>query len=814
MDTLAVNAQHKLRLRALLLDSVADGVSVFDLESGLISYANPAAEQLFRCAPGSLIGRHFTATTAYDAGERTRITCEVLDRLRGGSEWTGVWLTRRDDDSRCHTSARISCLDVDGRRYAICVQEDDTRRRLGALDELLPMLSHVLDIREVFERVSEIAAKVLPHDGFSLLVLNDERTSIIVYADTDGTRHMPRVVPLPDFYRAQVEAGWDHILQDDMQLSPHDRDTPPGLAGFRARVAVPVRAIGEDRAAIDFMSRQVGIYTAGDIVVARRIADHVAMALSHYRLAEQSRSHEALRAHESRLELLDELLAVATDAGELKDQFDRISEMARKVLPHDALTLAAMMPDGIHARAHAYTGVGRVDTPDEIVVRVPDAILKGERDHDLIGDLATAEEEFDRKFALAGFKSVLRVSIRFGGRLAGGLSFVSRTADAYSAADVMVARRIAGQLALAVSREMRTEATVRADQAQERASALEARVKALSEELNAVTGYRWVIGQSPSWTHVLKQATQVAATDTTVLLLGESGTGKEVVARFLHRASPRSGAPFVALNCAALPEPLLESELFGYERGAFTGALLAKPGRLEQAAGGVLFLDEVGEMSPAVQAKFLRVLQEREFQRLGGTKTLKANVRVIAATNRNLRAAITAGTFREDLYYRLHVFEIRLPPLRDRRDDILALSEAFLKEIAASFGRPPAGLSREARDGLLRYAWPGNVRELRNVLERAAILCDGGLITSEHLTFLSDQPAAEKAIAVGASAAAPVSPAAPLASEADTTDLRVLERATIERALVDARHNKSQAAKMLGLSRKQLYVRLRQHGLE
>jgi transcriptional regulator with GAF, ATPase, and Fis domain len=812
MDTQRINVQHELRLRALLLERVADGVSLFDPESGRIAYANPAAERLFHCAPGGLIGRHFAAT-AYDEGERTRITGEVLERLRDGGEWAGVWLTRRDDDSRCHTSTRISCLDVDGRRYGICVQEDDTRRRLEALDDLLPMLSQVLDIREVFERVSQIASKVLPHDGLSLLVLNDERTSIIVYADTDGTRHMPRIVPLPDFYRAQVETGWDHILQDDMQLSPHDRDTPPGLAGFRARVAVPVRAIGEDRAAIDFMSRQVGAYTASDILIARRIADHVAMALSHYRLAEQSRSHEALRAHESRLELLDELLAAVTDAGGLTDQFDRISEVARKVLPHDALTLATMMADGIHARAHAYTGVGRSDSP-EIVVRVPEAILKGERDHDLIGDLATAEEEFDRKFALAGFNSVLRVSIRFEGRLAGGLSFVSRSPDAYSAADVMVARRIAGQLALALSREMRTEAAVRADRAQQRAGALEARVKALSEELNAVTGYRWVIGQSPPWTHVLKQATQVAATDTTVLLLGESGTGKEVVARFVHRASARSGAPFVALNCAALPEPLLESELFGYERGAFTGALQAKPGQLEQAAGGVLFLDEVGEMSPAVQAKFLRVLQEREFQRLGGTRTLKANVRVIAATNRNLKAAITRGMFREDLYYRLHVFEIRLPPLRDRRDDILALSEAFLKEIATSFGRPPAGLSREARDGLLRYHWPGNVRELRNVLERAAILCDGGLITSEHLTFLSDEPAAEKAIAVGASAPGPPSPAAPPASGADTSDLRVLERTTIERALADARHNKSQAAKMLGLSRKQLYVRLRQHGLE
>ena len=313
------------------------------------------------------------------------------------------------------------------------------------------------------------------------------------------------------------------------------------------------------------------------------------------------------------------------------------------------------------------------------------------------------------------------------------------------------------------------------------------------------------MGKSAAFHQVLTRATQVAATETTVLLLGESGTGKEVVARFLHRASPRNGGPFVALNCAALPEPLLESELFGYERGAFTGALQAKPGQIEQASGGVLFLDEVGEMSPSAQAKFLRVLQEREFHRLGGTRTLKANVRVIAATNRNLRAAMEAGTFREDLYYRLQVFEIRLPPLRERREDILPLSEAFLHDIASSFGRPPAGISREARDALLAYDWPGNARELRNMLERAAILCDGGLITGEHLNLFTAWPAGKSS---------PRASASPVATPADTTDLRAIERSTIQRALETARFNKSLAARALGLTRKQLYVRLRQHGIE
>jgi transcriptional regulator with GAF, ATPase, and Fis domain len=322
-----------------------------------------------------------------------------------------------------------------------------------------------------------------------------------------------------------------------------------------------------------------------------------------------------------------------------------------------------------------------------------------------------------------------------------------------------------------------------------------------------------VVGQSASWRQVLVQATQVAATETTALLLGESGTGKEVVARFLHRASPRKDGPFVALNCAALPEQLLEAELFGYERGAFTGAVNSKPGQLEQAAGGTLFLDEVGEMSLPAQAKFLRVLQEREFQRLGGTRVLRTDARVVAATNRDLHAAIRKGQFREDLFYRLNVFAINLPPLRDRRDDILPLSEAFIGEIGRGLGRPPAGISRDARTRLVEYHWPGNVRELRNILERAAILCEGGLIVAEHLALNPVTPPPAPAVMPGPLQIVTAPPAAVPASP-PAGELQTVERSMIEQALRDARFNKSKAAKQLGLTRTQLYVRMRRHGLE
>jgi transcriptional regulator with PAS, ATPase and Fis domain len=297
----------------------------------------------------------------------------------------------------------------------------------------------------------------------------------------------------------------------------------------------------------------------------------------------------------------------------------------------------------------------------------------------------------------------------------------------------------------------------------------------------------------------------VAHTETTVLLTGESGTGKEVVARFLHQGSRRKHGPFVAINCAALPDQLLESELFGHERGAFTGAVAAKPGRIEQASGGVLFLDEVGEMAPTVQAKMLRVLEEREFQRLGATRATRADIRVVAATNRDLHAAMRRGEFREDLYYRLGVFEIALPPLRHRPDDILELAEAFLQEIGATVGRPAAGIDAEARAQLLAYGWPGNVRELRNAIERAVILADGGLIRRAHLPVAPSSP-------VASAANDPVTTVAPI--PAGGVNLDAIERALVVKALLQARYNKTRAAKLLGLTRAQLYSRIEKYGLQ
>jgi transcriptional regulator with PAS, ATPase and Fis domain len=353
----------------------------------------------------------------------------------------------------------------------------------------------------------------------------------------------------------------------------------------------------------------------------------------------------------------------------------------------------------------------------------------------------------------------------------------------------LLARRLAYHLSLAVGRGKVARVTPEVNEDQR--PRVDAGVRSGVDRLKAAAQLR-VIGESVEWRDVLRKAAQVAPTGTTALVTGESGTGKEVVARFIHAASPRKTGPFVALNCAALPDQLLESELFGYERGAFTSAQHAKPGQVELAAGGVLFLDEVSEMSLSAQAKFLRVLQEREFQRLGGTRLLKANIRVIAATNRDLRQAVERGEFREDLFYRLGVFDIQIPPLRARTADIVPMSEAFLEEIGRAVGRPSVALTRDARQALLQYDWPGNVRELRNVLERATILCEGALVDASHLAL----PSSHKSL------------------RSDTTDLAVVERTTIANVLQECRGNKTRAARRLGLSRTQLHLRIRKHRLE
>lgn len=303
----------------------------------------------------------------------------------------------------------------------------------------------------------------------------------------------------------------------------------------------------------------------------------------------------------------------------------------------------------------------------------------------------------------------------------------------------------------------------------------------LRKELRERYDFSNIIGNSSRLRQVYEQITQVAPTNTTVLIRGESGTGKELITHAIHYNSPRARQPFVKVNCAALPETLIEAELFGHEKGAFTGAQARKKGRFELADGGTLFLDEIGDLSPATQIKLLRVLQEREFERLGGTSTIKVNVRLLTATNRDLEVAIAEGKFREDLYYRLNVFSIFVPPLRERKDDILLLAEHFLEKYAREHGKPIKRIATSAIDMLASYHWPGNVRELENTIERAVLVCESNVLHGYHM------------------------PPTLQTAEGSGTVLRLsledsvgaFERDMIQDALKTARGNRAKAAKML-----------------
>ncbi|HEX5110383.1 MAG TPA: sigma 54-interacting transcriptional regulator [Vicinamibacterales bacterium] len=644
----------------------------------------------------------------------------------------------------------------------------------AVLTAVARLVAEARSLRDVVSRLATILRENLPFDELHVLRLARHESFVLYSVKASGQI---------DVTARRIGAG---------------ESAEPSYGNARSRLVCTVRQGTVIHGVLWLTSSIEGAFTLAHQTLIDAVADLLVLAFQNAAILER----ETLR--RERIDSLRGLLHTMAESLDLRQVFAEISDVVRGGLPHDMLAITSWGPDGTSFRLYAMAGA-QVDpafwapmtvTGSDRAQLSRDAYVIRDTDVEIPPDTLRG-----RLFRQLGVRSALRVPMPLGKDVFGSIFFLARETDRFTEDDFDFARRVGDHLALALSHQHLAEAARRDAESRETAARLEAQVATLTRELEARIGQRRVVGHSKQWRDVLAQAARVAQTETTVLLTGESGTGKEVVARFIHHGSRRSHGPFVAINCAALPDQLLESELFGYDRGAFTGAVSAKPGRIEQANGGVLFLDEVGEMAPSVQAKLLRVLEEREFMRLGSTRLMHADIRVIAATNRDLHGAMQRGEFREDLYYRLGVFEIALPPLRERLNDILELADAFLEEIGQNVGRPASGIASDARDQLVAYRWPGNVRELRNAIERAVILADGGLIRSEHLPVTAPRPAAP-----------PDAPAAgPL--PAGGINLEAIERSLVIKALAQARHNKTRAAKLLGLTRAQLYSRIEKYGL-
>jgi Nif-specific regulatory protein len=513
----------------------------------------------------------------------------------------------------------------------------------------------------------------------------------------------------------------------------------------------------------------------------------------------QSKSAELLSRERREVRKLGTLVDVArtlADASNLKTALARVLEGLGK--QHSMIRSFVMLLDSESDRIRVESTYGlNPDTAHRVTYRVGEGVIgrvvqsgkpvvvpQTSREPLLLNRLRAHEEEPSKKEV-----TFICVPVLLGGKAVGviGADLIYKDERDYDRTT-----KFLSVIASMIAQALKVEERIGADKQR----LLDENIH-LKQELRERYDFSRIVGNSNPMRQVYEQVTQVARTNTTVLLRGESGTGKEMIAHAIHYNSLRASKPFVKVSCAALPETLIESELFGYEKGAFTGAQARKKGRFELADGGTLFLDEIGELNPATQVKLLRVLQEREFERLGGIETIKVNVRLIVATNKDLEEAISRGQFREDLYYRLNVFAIFMPPLRERKPDILLLAEHFVEKFEREHHKRIKRISTPAIDMLTSYHWPGNVRELENVIERAVLICESNVIHGHHLP-----------------------PSLQTAEGSDTvtrlsleTAMEAYERDLIQDALKTSRGNRAKAAKLLDSTERIIGYKVKKYGI-
>src|SRR5437879_9204005 len=600
--------------------------------------------------------------------------------------------------------------------------------RFQALLAVAESITSCRDPEELFRGLARHLQRVVRFDGLGLVLLEPERgvTSDRVLETTGAG-----FTPLPECPIDGSHSGWVIETQQPLVVADTAAETrwPDAMADLRERgivsfCSLPLTTARRRVGALGFGSREPVAYTSLDVTFLGEVAKPVAVAVaSGLTFDEAQATQRQLSTERDHLRLLLDVTNAMVSKLDLPELLDAISAPLERVIPHESATLALYDKDRGELVVHAVTAkssdarryvgkrfagsaAGEAFAPRRPLL-LPEADLTGR-----FADTAAAMRE-------TRIRSVCAVPLVVGERGLGTLTVGSRQPDAFPPASVAMIEEVARQVAMAVANALAFREIAQLTEK------LTGERLYLESEIRAEHPFGEIVGESRLLRDALQQVETVAPTDATVLVLGETGTGKELIARAVHDRSSRRERTFVKIDCAAIPSGLLESELFGHERGAFTGAIAQKLGRFEVANGGTLFLDEVGEIPLELQPKLLRVLQEEEFERLGNSRTIKVDVRVIAATNRDLLRMVQEERFRDDLYYRLNVFPIHVPPLRERPEDIPALVQHFVDRFARRMNRSIEVIPNEVIETMQRCAWPGNVRELANLIERAVILSAG-----------------------------------------------------------------------------------------
>jgi len=610
--------------------------------------------------------------------------------------------------------------------------------RHQALLEVAEAIAQHRDLGELFHDLAERLHRVVEFEYLNLILHDPVRNVMRLHIlETEKPR---KYGPGSEFQMGETASGWVWETQQPFILDDIEKETPfPALLqtlrenGVRSVCSLALTTAQRRLGVMSFGRSTPHTHTETEVAFLQQVARQVAVAVDNALNFESAQAYQRQLARErDRLRVLLEVNNAMISKLDLHALLNAISASLRRVIHHEYTSLAVFDPAANHMRVLA------IDFPQgkglirEEMIMPLDGSMSGKTfrmRQPLVVD-RVALEEFDsstsRLMRAEGVRSAVCLPLITHDRVLGTLSLASLRDGVFQQGDVDLLVQVAGQVAIAVENALAFQeiAELKNKLAQEKLY--------LEDEIRSEMNFDEIVGEAPALRAVLKQVETVAPTDSTVLISGETGTGKELIARAIHNLSPRRERTFVKVNCAAIPTGLLESELFGHERGAFTGAIAQRIGRFELANGGTIFLDEVGDIPLELQPKLLRVLQEQEFERLGGSRTIRVDVRLVAATNRDLSEMVAARTFRSDLYYRLRVFPLVMPPLRERQEDIPALVRYFVEKYARRMNRTIDTIPAETLHLLVNYPWPGNIRELENLIERAVIISPGPVLRVPH----------------------------------------------------------------------------------